>query len=80
MIGFAMMLAAAEPGAYKLLVSYQGAGTVVIDYPSQSRCERALAILEADLEKRIRESQRNGPPGTVTVGQPYHYIGVCIPA
>lgn len=80
MIGLAMMLAAAEPGAYHLVVTYQGGGTVVIDYPSQSRCERALVVLEADLEKRIAESKRNAPPGGAVIGLPYHYVGMCLPA
>lgn len=80
MIGLAMMLAAAEPGPYHLVVSYQGGGgTVVIDYPTQARCERALAVLEADIAKRIQQMRENVTPGATVIGMPYRYIGVCIP-
>ena len=75
--------AAAQPvGPYKLVIAWGNGQTppVVIDYPSQVRCEAAARAVEREARRREEWAEsRPRPPGTITMGGPVVFYAFCIP-
>lgn len=80
MITFLFMtaVAAQQPGPFKLVITWNQAGIAVVDYPDAGRCERARRAVEAEVQRRMRESLASMPQGSRIIGTPANGA-FCIP-
>lgn len=70
--------ALAQTGPYKLIITWPQSDITVIDYPSQSRCERGRKAVEAEAARILRESLATMPHGR-QVASRSPYGAFCIP-
>jgi hypothetical protein len=65
-------------GPYKLVITWNQAGIAVVDYADAGRCERARRAVEAEVQRRMRESLAAMPEGARIIGTPANGA-FCIP-
>ena len=63
-------------GPAKLIVTWYQSGVTVINYPSQGRCEEARKVIDAEVQRRVKESAAN--PNFLPIG-PSANGAFCIP-
>ena len=75
--------ALAQPaGPYKLVIAWGNGQTqpLVIDNPSQVRCEAAVRAVEREAKRREDwAANRPSPQGSITIGGPVVIYAFCIP-
>jgi Skp family chaperone for outer membrane proteins len=59
----------AQSAPFKLVITWVDAGVVVVDYPSAARCDAARKAVQAEVDRRSRESAQALPPGAIVVGK-----------
>ena len=81
--GLALLAAPAgaqQAGPFKLILAWGNGQTapLVIDYPSQARCQAALDAVERAAAAREQGAARTPRPGIV-IGGPVVIYAICIP-
>ena len=71
---------AQQSGPFKLILAWSNGQTspLVIDYPSQTRCEAALEAVERAAAEREQRALRSTTPGVIIAG-PVVIYAICIP-
>ena len=70
--------AQAQALPYKLVITWNQSGIVVVDYPSASRCEQARRAVEDEVQRKVRETLASLPEGSKVIGKPTNGA-FCIP-
>lgn len=70
---------AQQPAPYKLILSWAQGGIIAVDYPSKSRCDRAMSAVENERDRRIDGAPKQLPDGGIIVGAPWVVYAFCIP-
>ena len=60
--------AQAQSAPYKLIISWYQSNLTVIDYPSKDRCEAAARAVNAEVARKLAESDAAAPAGSIRVG------------
>lgn len=57
----------AQVAPHKLIISWYQSNLIVVDYPSKERCEAAAMAVNAEVARRLAESDARAPQGSVRI-------------